>query len=76
MKRTVAAFLWFLVGWYLGSAAAWAFGLGSLVAPVVAVGLAALVFVDPFGKIWARPQASTATSVPTAAASDPDPQRA
>lgn len=59
MKRAVAAFLWFFVGWFVGAVAAWAIGLGPLVAPVVAILLAALIFADPLGWIWIRPQASS-----------------
>lgn len=54
MKRIVAAPLWFLVGWYIGSATAWALGLDPLVAPMAAVALAAFVVADPRGIIWDR----------------------
>lgn len=54
MKRIVAAPLWFLVGWYLGSASAWALGLGPLVAPIAAMALAAFVVADPRRIIWDR----------------------
>ena len=52
MKRIAAAPLWFFVGWYVGSAVAWAFGLGAFLAPMTAVVLAGLVVVDPRGVIW------------------------
>jgi hypothetical protein len=55
MRRIVAAPLWFLVGWYVGSVAAWALGLGAFVAPIVAVALAGLVVWDPRRMIWGRP---------------------
>jgi hypothetical protein len=71
MKRIVAAPLWFLVGWYIGSAAAWSLGLGPLVAPIVAVGLAALIVVDPRRVIWERPSTGEpATAAPTGAKVD------
>jgi membrane protein DedA with SNARE-associated domain len=54
MKRLVAAPLWFLVGWYLGSVAAWSLGLGPWLAPIVAVSLAALIVADPWRVIWDR----------------------
>jgi len=52
MKRIAAAPLWFLVGWFMGSAVAWAFGLSALLAPIVALALAGIVFADPRGVIW------------------------
>jgi hypothetical protein len=71
MKRIVAAPLWFLVGWYIGSAAAWSLGLGPLVAPIVAVALAALIVVDPRRMIWERPStAEPATAASTGAKVD------
>jgi len=69
MKRIVAAPLWFLVGWYVGSVAAWTLGLGPLVAPIVAVGLATLIVVDPRRVIWDRPAANERTSAARAQAS-------
>jgi uncharacterized membrane protein len=55
MKRIAAAPLWFLVGWYIGSAMAWALGLGPWFAPITAVALASLVVADPGRIIWERP---------------------
>ena len=52
MKRIAAAPLWFLVGWFMGSAVAWAFGLSALLAPIVALALAGFVVADPRGVIW------------------------
>ena len=52
MKRIAAAPLWFLVGWFMGSAVAWAFGLSALLAPIVALALAGIVVADPRGVIW------------------------
>jgi hypothetical protein len=54
MKRIAAASLWFLVGWYLGSAASWMLGFGPFLAPVVAVALTGLVIADPRQFIWGR----------------------
>ncbi len=54
MKRIAAAPLWFLVGWYLGSAVAWFTGVGPLLAPIAAMALAGLVFVDPRHVVWNR----------------------
>jgi hypothetical protein len=62
MKRIAAALLWFLVGWYLGSAASWILGVGPFLAPVAAVGLTGLVVADPRQFIWGRHEASRQTS--------------
>jgi hypothetical protein len=58
MKRIAAAPLWFLVGWYLGSAASWILGVGPLLAPVMAVALTGLVIADPRQIIWDRHETS------------------
>jgi hypothetical protein len=55
-KRTLATSLWFLTGWTLGLIVAFAAGLPSLLGPVLAVLLAAVVYRDPSGRLWPRPQ--------------------
>jgi hypothetical protein len=54
MKRIAAAPLWFLVGWFVGSALAWTLGLGPFVAPVLAVTTATFIVADPLRLIWDR----------------------
>jgi len=53
-KRTLATSLWFLTGWTLGLILAFAAGLPSLLGPVLAVLLAAVVYQDPTGRLWHR----------------------
>ena len=55
-KRNLATSLWFLTGWTLGLIAAFAAGLPSLLGPVFAVLLAAIVRWDPSGRLWTRAQ--------------------
>jgi hypothetical protein len=73
MKRIAAAPLWFLVGWYLGSAVAWFTGVGPLLAPIAAVALAALVVADPRHVIWDR-SASGDTRRPARIMTSADPR--
>lgn len=54
MKRFVAASLWFFVGWYLGTAAAWLLAFSPSFGPILAVALAGIVFADPRAAIWLR----------------------
>jgi hypothetical protein len=69
MKRIAAAPLWFFVGWFVGSAVAWAFGLGAFLAPMTAVVLAGIVVVDPRGVIWSdRPTEKSQASRPVGTA--------
>jgi hypothetical protein len=63
MKRIAAAPLWFLVGWFVGSVFAWTLGLGSFVAPIVAVTLAGFVVADPLDLIWDRSRAVRTTAI-------------
>lgn len=51
-KRILATVLWSLAGWSLGLMLAWLTGLPSLVGPVFAVVLAAIVWWDPTGRLW------------------------
>lgn len=51
-KRILATALWSLAGWSLGLMLAWLTGLPSLVGPVFAVVLAAIVWWDPTGRLW------------------------
>ena len=72
MKRIAAAPLWFFVGWYVGSAVAWAFGLGAFLAPMTALVLAGLVVVDPRGIIWNHePREKSPASRPVGTAEAP-----
>jgi hypothetical protein len=73
MKRIAATPLWFLVGWYLGSATAWIVGAGPFLAPIVAVALAGLVVVDPRHVIWDR-SASGDTERPAQIMTSADPR--
>jgi zinc transporter ZupT len=54
-KRTLAAVLWSLSGWYLGALVAWLLNLGPI-APVIAIVLAfaagAFIWTDPRRIIW------------------------
>ena len=54
MKRIAAVPLWFLVGWYVGSATGWMLGIGPVFAPIMATAVTALVVVDPRRYIWDR----------------------
>jgi hypothetical protein len=63
MKRIAAAPLWFLVGWYAGSVAAWTLGLGPYVAPLAAMALATLIMTDPLRVIWDQRSADRSKSL-------------
>jgi hypothetical protein len=52
MKRLVAAPLWFLVGWYVGTAAAWVLDVSPALGVVLAVVASAFVLADPRRVIW------------------------
>jgi len=60
MKRIAATPLWFLLGWYVGSVAALALGVGPLLAPIMAVAFAGLVIADPLRIIWSSSTADQA----------------
>jgi hypothetical protein len=53
-KRSIATILWFVAAWTFGSLLAGIFGFTTLVEPVLAVVVAALVWWDPSGRIWTR----------------------
>jgi hypothetical protein len=72
MKRIAAAPLWFFVGWFVGSAAAWTFGLGAFLAPMTALVLTGIVVADPRGVIWnSRPSEKSRASHTVAIADAP-----
>jgi hypothetical protein len=51
-KRHLAAFLWFMGGWTLGSTLAFFAGLPWALGPALAVLLALVVWWDPTGLLW------------------------
>ena len=55
MKRLVAATFWFIDGWFVGAAVAWALGISPVLAPVLALATAGIIVADPRRIIWARP---------------------
>jgi len=59
MKRLVAATLWFVNGWFFGAVAAWAFGVSPILAPILALATAGIIFADPRRIIWPRTTASS-----------------
>jgi len=61
-KRITAAILWFYAGWFVGALVAFALGLPTALAPILATAAAAVIAGDPRRIIWARP--STVPSVP------------
>ena len=69
MKRIAAAPLWFLVGWFVGSVAAWTLGLGPFVAPIAATLLAGFIVADPLDLIWDRSKAVRTTAIARLSAS-------
>lgn len=71
IKRIVAVPLWFVAGWMVAAMGAFVFGLPTWLVPLTAVSVAALVGLDPAGRIWARPAdtASTTSRSPLAEAS-------
>jgi hypothetical protein len=51
-KRVLAAFLWLVAGWYIGSSVALVFGLPELLGPILGIAAAGFFGGDPFGMIW------------------------
>jgi len=67
LKRSLAVFLWFYAGWYLGAMIAFHLGLHSVLGPILGLAAGALVAVDPRRIIWTtRPDVGTtpATQAP------------
>jgi hypothetical protein len=56
MKRLIATTLWSLLGWYAGAIATWAMDLGPALSLIVAFAFGLVVFADPRGMIWRRPE--------------------
>ena len=52
-RRILAGTLWFLCGWYVGALAAWVLAVSPILAPILAVSVAALCVGDPRRIIWA-----------------------
>jgi hypothetical protein len=69
MKRIAATVLWFFVGWYVAAAAAWLIGIPSAIAPIVAIVIAAIVWIDPRNRLWvSNPHPQTSDPSASAAA--------
>jgi hypothetical protein len=50
--RITSGALWFLAGWAVGAAIAFAFGLNSTVGPLIGIAWAAFVMADPRRLLW------------------------
>jgi hypothetical protein len=59
MKRLVAATFWFIDGWFVGAAVAWAMGISPVLAPVLALATAGIILADPRQIIWSHSVGST-----------------
>ena len=53
-KRALATTLWFLAGWGLGAILVELLAVSQLIAVLVGIGVAAFVWMDPLGALWAR----------------------
>jgi len=53
-KRTLAAVLWSLTGWYVGALVAWMLNLGPVLPVVLAAAAGAFIWADPRHVIWAE----------------------
>lgn len=51
-KRLVAAVLWFIAGWVVGSIFAFGLGLSWVIGPALALAVAWFIAVDPRRMIW------------------------
>ncbi len=60
-KRVAAGVLWLFAGWYLGNLIAYHLGLSDLFGPVLGIVAAVMVAGDPFGLLWRRAAARTAS---------------
>ncbi len=54
VQRVVATGLWFLVGWTGASMGSYFLGLPDILAPILGLGFAAFVGLDPTGRRWSR----------------------
>lgn len=52
VKRTIAAVLWFVSGWYLGAMLAYILGISAVLGPILGISLAVVIGVDPLHRIW------------------------
>ena len=51
-KRTIAAILWSITGWYVGAMVAWMLNLGPVLPVVLAATAALIIGADPRRIIW------------------------
>jgi hypothetical protein len=51
-KRLLAAFLWFMTGWYAGAVLTELVSASFGLAPVIGAAAAAFIFADPLHVIW------------------------
>lgn len=63
-KRTLAALIWFYVGWVVWNVVAYAAGWTPDLGPAVAAVVAALVAVDPMDWIWGVGRANASAALP------------
>ncbi len=62
-KRLTSGVLWLFAGWYLGNILAFHLGLSDLLGPILGIAAAALIAGDPFGLLWHRAAAKSASEV-------------
>jgi len=51
-KRILAAVLWYLTGWCVGSFVAYGLGVSELLGPILGIAFAAVIAGDPMDRIW------------------------
>jgi hypothetical protein len=70
-KRLLVSGLWFFAGWCVGSLLAFALAVSALLGPILGIGAAAVVFIDPYNLLWAPSETRTRSQARLAATSLP-----
>ena len=61
-KRLFATLVWFYAAWYGGAVIAYFLDVSPLLGPVMGIAAAALIGIDPRGRVWVTKKATQPTT--------------